>query len=144
MAECVFDASFIAKANGSCSGANNGNLLQRRLNAVQSVTSGASRLRYNQKLLNEYLKHVQECRNDLVELFFEILDSDKAIRVKRSTLCKADNAKANDCRWPSHDQHILAAAIGGTNVVIYVTEKTLGSCGVAVKRIFSFTIAHID
>jgi hypothetical protein len=142
MPECVFDASFIGKANGLLTGERIGNLLNRRLTAMRSVTTGQSSVRYNGKLLSEYIAIVKEHRNDVVEQFFELLDKGPNIRTK-STLSRTDKAKANECRWPTHDQHVLAAAIGGVEVTIHVTENTLGCCAPKVKRIFDIRINHV-
>jgi hypothetical protein len=143
MHDCVFDASFVAKANGLLVGERPGNLLHRRLTAMRSVASGQSRVRYNRKLFQEYAEHVREHRNDVVEQFFELLDSAQAVRVGRNTLRSHEIAKANDCRWPAHDRHVLAAAIGGTDVVIHVTENPIGGCAASVHRIFGFHVNHI-
>ena len=143
MPECVFDTSFIAYANSPLVGEWEGNLLNRRLVAIRSVTTGQSRVRYNQKLLTEYIAHAREHRNDVVDQFFELLDSAQAIRVPRNRLCRTDNAKAENCGWPSHDQHVLAAAIGGIDVMIHVTEGALGKCSKKIKRVFGFAINHV-
>jgi hypothetical protein len=143
MPECVFDTSFIAYARGPIANQKVGNLLHKRLTAIRSVTTGRSRVRYNQKLLNEYIDHAKAPRNDVVEQFFELLDSDHAIRVKRSTLSRTDKVKADFVGWPTHDQHVLAAAIGGTDVIIHVTERALGLCTTKVKRVFGFALNHV-
>lgn len=143
MSECVFDTSFIAFANEPLVAEREGNLLNRRLVAMRSVTSLQSRLRYNQKLLIEYSQHARVRRNDVVNQLFDLLDSPQAIFVKRSTLSKTDKVRSVACGWPSHDQHILAAAIGGTDVVIHVTERTLGQCSNKIRRYFGFVINHV-
>jgi hypothetical protein len=142
MSECVFDASFIGKANGPLTGERAGNLLSKRLIAMRRVTAGESRIRYNAKLLAEYICLVKERRNDVVDQFFEILDKGPKVKAK-STLGHADKARANKCRWPTHDQHVLAAAIGGKDVVIHVTENALGLCSSEVRRVFGFKINHV-
>ena len=85
MSECVFDASFIGKANGLLTGEKTGNLLNKRLVAMRSVTTGTSRIRYNDRLLAEYTCLVREHRNDVVEQLFEMLDKGQNVKVK-STL----------------------------------------------------------
>jgi hypothetical protein len=143
VAECVFDTSFIYLANGLLEGARAGNLLHRRLVAIRQVVDGRSRPRYNKRLLYEYHEKIREYRNDVVELFIALLDSDKAIYVGRSTLRSADRSRAAECRWPAHDDHLLAAAVGGTAVVIYVTENVHGTCGAMIKRKFGITICRV-
>lgn len=143
MPECVFDTSFIAYANEPLAAEMTGNLLNRRLSAIRSVTTSQSRIRYNQKLLKEYSEHAKVARNDVVNQLFDLLDSQQAIFVKRSTLSRTDKVKSEACGWPSHDQHVLAAAIGGTEVVIHVTEGMLGRCSSKIRRIFGFEINHV-
>lgn len=144
MADSVFDASFVGKANGPTQAEMEGNFLHRRLTAMRSVTSGARRVRYNSKLLQEYRQIVRVYRNDVIDQFFELLDSPRAVLVARNTLSRQDKAKAVSCRWPSHDQHVLAAARGGTEVIIHVTENALGACSANVRRIFGFQVNHIS
>jgi hypothetical protein len=143
MDDCVFDASFIAKANGHLAGEKQGNLLNRRLSAIRQVTSGKSRIRYNPKLLDEYCHLVKELRNDIVDQFVTLLEDENTVRLSGSTLCRQDKAKANKCRWPTHDQHVLAAAVGGKQVTIHVTENALGGCSVAVKKCFGFKVNYV-
>jgi hypothetical protein len=143
MPECVFDTSFIRLANDSLFGEKKGNLLNRRLVPLRQVVAGQSRLRYNRKLLNEYTQQVSVRHNDIVEQLFVLLDSPQAILVKKNALSRQDKSKANGCRWPTHDQHVLAAAIGGTDVVIHVTEGALGACSRDVKRVFGFHINRV-
>src|SRR6266511_2115767 len=143
MSDCVFDTSFVATANGSLTGEKKGTLLHRRLTEIRKVVDRENRVRYNPKLLTEYMTVVKKRRNDVVDQFFELLDSDRAVRLKTNTLRHADKTKANDCRWPTHDQHVLAAAIGGTEVSIHVTENALGACAAAIKRVFGFKVNHV-
>lgn len=143
MPDSVFDTSFVRLANDSLFGEKKGNLLNRRLTALRQVADRRRRVRYNSKLLNEYLQHVREHRNDVIDQFFAMLDSPEAIKVSRSSLSRQDMVKASKCRWPSHDQHILAAAIGGDRVVIHVTEGALGCCAKGVKQLFGISVDHV-
>jgi hypothetical protein len=143
MPECVFDTSFVRLANDSLFGEKRGNLLNRRLTPLRQAVAAKSHLRYNRKLLGEYSMQIRERHNDVVEQFFALLDSPQATLVRKNALSRQDNAKARLCRWPVHDQHVLAAAIGGDDVVIHVTEGALGACSKAVKRVFGFQINHV-
>jgi hypothetical protein len=143
MPDCVFDTSFIRLANDSLFGEKEGNLLNRRLTPLRQAVAGQSHLRYNRKLLDEYSNHIKEGRNDIIEQFFVLLDSPQTTLVRKHALSRQDNAKANRCRWPTHDRHVLAAAIGGIDVVIHVTENALGACSKKVKLIFGFHVNHV-
>ena len=143
MGQCVVDTSFLAKANGALAGIRAGNLLHRRINAISRIVEGKDRLRYNSKLLQEYAPHIKDCRNDIVEQLVALLDDSETIKVRKNTLKRQDKARANKCRWPNHDQHVLAAAIGGEEVTIHVTENDLGACGPAIKREFGFRVNHV-
>ena len=143
MGECVFDTSFIFLANGQLAGERPGNLLNKRLSAIRRVVDRRARPRYNQKLLTEYQDKIRVYRNDVIELFVAILDTEAAINVKTNRLKRADLDKAQKCGWPLHDQHVLAAAIGGNKVVIHVTENALGACSSKVKRLFGVSVNHI-
>jgi hypothetical protein len=145
MAECVFDASFIGYANDPLDEVNfaPGTLLRRRVTALETVTSGRSRLRCNPKLIAEYDQLVKVHRNDMIEQFIALLDSEQTIKLKSSTLRRQDKVKATDCGWPTHDQHVLAAAVGGTDVVVHVTEGIMGVCAPKVWRIFRIRVNFV-
>jgi hypothetical protein len=145
MAESVFDASFIGYANSSLDDPtpHRREFLRQLLNAITSVISRQSNLRCNQKLLSEYEGHLKVRRNDVIDQFITILDSEETVKLSGSTLRSPHKARANDCRWPSHDQHVLAAAIDGTNVTIHVTERVLGLCAQDIWRKFRIRINYV-
>lgn len=141
MPDCVVDATIIYKANGDiAAGRRPGNILDRRLIVIEQIGSGARRLRYNSKLLNEYQQVAREHRNDVVELFFTAL-AERAVLVTRNKLSPHLYARATQCRWPSHDQHLLAAAVDGTNPTIFVTERRHVNCADCVLRRFA---VHVE
>lgn len=144
MPDSVIDASVVGLANGDLAARRPGNVFDRRVLAIERVVTGARRLRYNSKLLREYLSLVQRRRNDVIELLFELLDSPRSIRVPRNTLSRQHFATAiRTCRWPSHDQHLLAAALDGDHPLVVVTEARLAQCGRLVLRYFRVRIEHL-
>jgi hypothetical protein len=118
-----------------------GNVLDQRLRVIEQVVAGGRRLRHNQKLLGEYEQLIRDYRNDVIEVLFSILDSDRSVLVPRNTLSRQDYATARRCNWPSHDQHLLAAALGGIDPSIHVTEPRLAQCG---RRILASFGVRID
>jgi hypothetical protein len=145
MPDSVFDATAVKFANGDIGGRQPGNVFDRRLAAIEEIVSGARRLRYNPKLLREYTQLVREHRNDVIEALFSILDdAQQSVRVNRNQLSRQDYAKARDaCRWPSHDQHLLAAAVGGDNPTVFVTEQRHAQCAAAIHRHFEIRIEDL-
>jgi len=143
MSDCVVDTSFIALANKTMEEPPTEDVLYQRIDAIRLIVETNQRLRVNPKLLTEYEPHIKEQRNDVVDQFVALLDDPNTVKLSSNTLRKADNAKANTCRWPTHDKHVLAAAIDGDNVTIHVTDNVLGNCAKAVRRIFGFKINHI-
>ncbi len=142
MPDCVLDASVVALSNGDLAGRRPGNVFDRRLNVIEQVVAGARRLRYNQKLLGEYRRLIRDYRNDVIELLFFVLDSDRAVLVSRSTLSRQNYDRATlQCRWPSHDQHLLAAALDGADPSIFVTEVRLADCA---RRVFAYFAVHVE
>ena len=134
MHDCVVDATVIHMANGDISGRRPGNVLDKRLTALHQISSGARRLRYNPKLLGEYQRVARERRNDIIELFFTAL-AERAILVTRNKLPRHIYATAIQmCGWPSHDQHLLAAAVGGVRPSILVTEQGHLNCAACIRR----------
>lgn len=143
MPDCVVDATVVYMANGDLAGRQPGNILDRRLTVIQQIGSGARRLRYNQKLLAEYRQVVPEPRNDIIEVFFTAL-SERGVLVGRNKLLRHDYLKAiQTCRWPSHDQHLLAAAIGGINPSIVVTERNHVNRADCIRRHFAVRLEDL-
>lgn len=142
MPDSVIDATVLAMANGEIAARKPGNALDRRLRAIEEVGSGARRLRYNPRLREEYLRIVQEYRNDAVELFFIVL-TDRAFFVRSNTLSRQKFAASLKCKWPPHDQHLLAAALEGDDVVIFATEQRHCVCGPCIRRTFAIHVEDL-
>jgi hypothetical protein len=131
-------------ANGDLTARRPGNVFDRRLRVIEQVVAGNWRLRYNQKLLDEYLRLIQEYRNDVIELLFGVLDSQRSVRVPRNTLSSRDHGIATSrCRWPSHDQHLLAAALGGVDPSVFVTEERLARCAPRILSHFAVRVNQL-
>jgi hypothetical protein len=134
----------VYKANGDIAGRRPGSILDRRLRALEQIGRGVRRLRYNPKLLGEYRRVVREPRNDVIELFFNVL-SERAVLVSRNTLSRHCYAKAvRTCRWPNHDQHLLAAAIDGIDASILVTEEAHVTCANCIFRHFTVRVEDLS
>lgn len=145
MAERVYDASFVGYANCSLDEPTPERqaFLRQLLDAIVQVIRGHARLRCNPALLTEYARLLKDHRNDVIDEFVAILDDERTIIVKRNTLRSNENAKADKCGWPFHDRHLLAAAIGGTEVTIHVTESRLGVCAAMIWRVFEVRVHHV-
>lgn len=137
--DTVYDTTVVAYSNGQLSGRRPGNAMDRRLGYLEAFIAGNRRALYNSKLLQEYTRQVRERRNDVIENFLTLL-ADTGMLVPKSQLSKRDFGRAREVRWPSHDQHLLAAALGGTDATILVTEKALAQCAAGVKREFEATV----
>jgi len=146
MPDCVVDATIIRFTNTQLAARKPGNAFDRRLTVLEQIVRGLRRARYNTRLLGEYTALLGQApfRNDVIEAFFAILDSSRAVRVKSNRLSQGDHAMATrQCRWPSHDQHLLAAAIGGNRPEVMVTEVRLANCGPDISRRFGIRVVHI-
>ena len=144
MPDYVFDASVVAMANGQIAGRRPGNVFDKRLRVLEQVVNGTRRLRYNPKLLVEYQQLVKTHRNDVIEVFFAVLDSGRSVRVARNTLTRQHHTRAtSNCAWPGHDQHLLAAAIGGDDPSVFVTEDRLAQCAARILAHFSIHIKQL-
>jgi len=144
MVDCVLDATVVAFSNSDLALRIPGSPLDRRLSIIEEVAAGVRRIRYNPRLLGEYEAHARTFRNDVIELFFILLESDKAYFVRRNTLCRQDFAKAtSQCNWPSHDQHLLAAAKDGVDPSIFVTEVNHAVCASRILRAFHIRVEFV-
>jgi hypothetical protein len=141
MTDTVYDATVVGYSNGDLAGRRNGNILDQRLTYLEDFLAGRRAALYNDKLTREYDEKVRSYRNDVVEAFIEALES-RGRRAARSKLSSTDYAKSRDARWPSHDQHLLAAALTGGRTVILVTERALADCRTGVKRHFGFRVVR--
>src|SRR6266851_785662 len=137
MKHTVYDTSFVAYSNGELAGRRPNNVLDRRLSKIEEFVEGKRVAWYNDKLFGEYRDRVRHTRNDVIDAFLIRL-ADAGRRVARSTLSTPNYAKARKAQWPSHDQHLLAAAVEATRATIFVTEKALEDCAGTVKREFGF------
>ena len=142
MRDTVYDTSFVAYSNGELAGRKANNVLDRRLSKIEEFVEGKRVAWYNDKLLGEYRDKVRRTRNDVIETFLIRL-ADAGRRAARSRLSRTNYAKALKAQWPSHDQHLLAAAIEGTRATIFVTEKVLEDCAKSAKREFGFSVVRI-
>jgi hypothetical protein len=141
MSDVVFDTTVVAIGNKAIADRKPGNSFDRILRLLQDVVDRLSHVRYNDKLRNEYEEHVKNFRNDVIEIFFSMLDSSQAIRVERNTLSRQHFELAvRQARWQSHDQHLIAAALGGKKTHLYVTEQALEKCAREIYRIFRIRV----
>ncbi|MFA6472446.1 MAG: hypothetical protein WCU00_10435 [Candidatus Latescibacterota bacterium] len=137
--DTVYDTTVISLANGDLVGRKRGNALDKRLSALEQFLKGHRVAWYNNCLLNEYSAHILEYRNDITEIFFAML-VDRGRKAKKNTLTRHQHALLRSIRWPSHDQHLLAAALEGRSTTLFVTEVTLYNCAASVKRIFDIRV----
>jgi hypothetical protein len=135
MSDVVFDTTVVAFANSGIAPTKARNSFRRRLGLLDAAACRRVRVRYNGRLLHEYQQAIKEFRNDVIQAFFAILDSPAAIWVPKSTLSRQLHIRATQSGWPTHDRHLLAAAINGDNPRLYVTEKHLANCGSRIYRI---------
>lgn len=110
-----------------------------RVSLLARCYKGDLLIRLNSKLLREYKTKAPKTANDYVEAFFAILDNrERARMVKRNKLEKKLHVKCNECRFPSHDQHLLAAAVldadESGSVTIFVAEKAHTNCAPCIWR----------
>ena len=138
MSETVYDTRFLACANGNISNLRPFSQLQKRVSYVKEFSDGKTTARFNAKLLQEYDKHIKEYRNEIIESFFKLL-VDHGIKSNRNTLTGPDWQRL-DGAWPTHDRHLLAAAIDGVKVRIITSEKDLVKKKAVVKRIFRIDV----
>ena len=101
-------------------------------------------MRFNGKLRDEYLAHIRESRNDAIEILLGALDNPSiATFVEYDQLPKEKWIIAKECSWPSHDQHLLAAAMEGHKPVVFVTEHRLSSCHSKIYRKMRISVANV-
>jgi hypothetical protein len=141
MDDTVIDVTVVAYANGPVLPPLKG-AIARCLPAIVKIIDGKLRCRYNYKLLADYEEHVRIRRNDYIVAFFRIIDSPLACKGKNN-LRSHEYAKARRIRWPTHDHYLLAAAIGGVNPSILVTEDALAALHAQAKREFGISVFRI-
>lgn len=141
MDDAVIDATVLAFANGPI-GPKPGGALGRCLPMIRQIVDGQWRCRYNKTLLHEYEQLIATHRNDIIIAFFIILDSPRAL-LARNNLRRQEYARAREIGWPTHDHHLLAAAIGGVNPSIVVTEKKLAILHAQARRRFGVSVLQV-
>jgi len=139
MTNTVFDTTVVAYANGDLAGRKRGNALDTRLCAIEAFLCGRRVAWYNTRLEDEYRQKMKVRRNDVIEAFFIRL-ADHGRRALRNGLTRQRYACAITAGWPSHDQHLLAAACEATDPTILVTEKALTRCAAKIRREFGIDV----
>ena len=139
MTDTVYDTTIVAFSNDDLAARQAGNELDARLAYLEEFLRGERVALYNDRLSREYSEHVREIRNDIVDGFIEALDL-RGRKAARSTLSRPDYAKSLRAGWPTHDQHLLAAALVGARTVILVTERALSDCTGDIKKFFGFRV----
>lgn len=142
MRDGIYDTNVVVLSNGDLAGRKPGNSLDRRLRVLELCVTGERRPRYNRKLLGEYQDHVRRARNDVVELFMELLDR-TGVFVKKSTVSRQVHSQLITIGWQSHDQHLVAAALGGERPEIFTTEERLAGCCRSLKRAFGIQVSRV-
>ncbi len=136
----VYDATVVAFSCGALTGRKKGNALDLRLAAIERFVFGFAVARYNRKLFSEYDDHTRTReKNDVVRVFLELLVRN-GVLVNSNRLSRTDYARALSVRWPSHDQHLLAAAICRGKAILYVTEAAHSKVASGVKRAFGIDV----
>lgn len=141
MDDAVIDANVLAFANGPA-GTNPTGAFARCLPMIERIIRGQWRCRYNKRLLKEYEDHTKTKRNDFIIAFLDILDSPRAV-LTRNNLRRHEYARARAIRWPTHDHHLLAAAIDGVRPSIVVTEDTLAILHARARREFGVSVVQV-
>jgi hypothetical protein len=138
----VYDTTVVAYSNGDLAGRRPNTAMDRRLRLLEECLRGKRTPWYNRKLLGEYNKHIKLCRNDVIEAFLRVL-GDRGRRATRDTLSRQMHARARRAGWPSHDQHLLAAAVEAGDATIVVTEVALGVCSQRIRRVFRVAVLQV-
>lgn len=143
--EIVYDTSFVARANGDLSDMKPNSVLYKRISAISLSTTGKAKARYNRKLYQEYMDHIKELRNDFINVFITSLEKN-GILIEKMTVEKIKWIKVKKL-WPSHDRHLLAAALcdknGCRDVGIYTSEKAHEPAGPILKREFKISLTVV-
>jgi len=139
MTDTVYDTTVVSFSNEDLERRDEDVELNARLTYLEEFLRGYRIALYNDKLSREYIDHLHGIRNDVVEGFIEALDR-YGRKGGSNRLSKPDYAKSRDVGWPSHDQHLLAAALVGARTHILVTEDILAGCAAKVRRAFGFTV----
>jgi hypothetical protein len=140
MRHVVFDATVVRYGNIPMEARASDSVANRRLAAVEGfVIERAVVARYNPKLAHEYQPAFDDPQNDVIAAMLIAL-ADTGIFVKSNTLSRPHYARMRDTRWPSHDQHLLAAAVEGKDPLIFTCEDAHGVCAKAVRREFGIAV----
>lgn len=140
MSDAVFDATVITYSNRGLLETDKTEYASAGIALLTKFVSSTRRIRVNPKLVREYEEHNVR-RSDLIELFLTLLTSDRTVHSKKNTLPTHLFLKSRKAGWPTHDQHLLAAADDGA--FIYVTEQRHSVCSAKIKRDMSISVVRI-
>ena len=141
--EVVVDTTVLVGANSILTERPKSNSkFQRRLNLLTKIRKGSFAVLISEKLLQEYQEKIPMPRNDFVIAFFKIIDSKGAIS-NYSQWRHNDIAKARECRYPRHDDHILRTAWRDHPTTIVTEDGRMLGSGDCIYREFRVRIQDV-
>ena len=118
----------------------------RRVRLLQEIQQGRWIVLYSDKLLAEYLRQVPSPRNDFVKTFLAII-SNRAMGMTQKNWPRWPGGlqeRMRNCRYPSHDKHVLRTAYTeGTRSTLVSEEQAILSSRNCILRVFDVAIRDI-
>lgn len=141
MTAVVLDACLIVCAVREASAGDDGECRSAVLEAITGVT----RPGHGPKLRHEYSQQLKQFNgHDLAEAFVQVIGApDRADRFERDNLSSPHHARARECVWPSHDDHLLGVGLQRSPSRILTTELALGRASAKVSRHFSIRVEQL-
>jgi len=98
-----------------------GSEIAKRVSLLRRIGSGELTALISEPLLHEYRKQVRESKTDFVQAFIAIVSDPQRRVFNWAPWSGGHREKAQKCRFPAHDIHVLRTAIR-PNASAIVTE----------------------
>jgi len=143
--ECVIDTVVLQKTNAPLAHAPRPHAKIRvRLQLLKRIRQGNLVVLASKNLLEEYKRQITTPRNDYVQAFFALLDSNTVQWNWEKRWPGGDRARARKCRYPKEDDHVLRTAIRPHPSYIVTEEGRMLKADQCIYRQFHVHIVEPD
>src|SRR6266516_5070003 len=143
--ELAIDTSVLVRANITLTPERSAATLQAaRLSLLRRVQSRQAAVLISERLAAEYGHRITTYKNDFVRLFFELVtqpDGTHIIMNCRTPWGHAELARADACRFPVEDRHVLRTAVRASRTTIYSEEGRVLAAHPCIRKAFDVVIS---
>ena len=143
--ELAIDTSVLVRANITQTPDRAAATLQAaRLSLLRRIQNHQAAVLISQRLAAEYGQRITTYKNEFVRLFFDLVtkpDGTHVIMNWRTPWGHAELARADACRFPAEDRHVLRTAVRDGRTTIYSEEGRVLAAHPCIRKEFDVVIS---